>query len=291
MMQVISDPHMTDQHQFDFDRIAQAIRFLKEGFREQPGLEEVAAAVNMSPFHFQRMFSEWAGVTPKQFLQHLSISHARQLLLRDQASVSDAAFETGLSGTGRLHDLFVRIEAMTPGEFRNGGADLHINHAFQATPFGRILVASTKKGICHLAFVDAGDDQALSILKNRFPQAVYLSEQDDHQQQVREVFARNWDLPTPVRLHLRASPFQLKVWEMLLRIPAGAVTSYAGLARRSGQPTASRAVGTAVGSNPVAMLIPCHRVILGNGDTGQYHWGADRKAAMLGRESVRAGNS
>lgn len=276
------------QDAVDYDRIAVAIHYLKANFKEQPRLEEVAAHVHLSPFHFQRMFRAWCGVTPKQFLQYLSIEHARQLLKRTEASLFDAAYETGLSGTGRLHDLFIKIEGMTPGEYKAGGRHLAINYHFADSPFGRVLIASTSKGICYMAFADANEWTALEVLYSHFPNAAYTPQHDATQMAALRIFDTDWSQPEVVRLHLKGTPFQLKVWETLLKVPMGALSTYARLAAAANTANASRAVGSAVGSNPVAFLIPCHRVIRSGGDTGQYHWGSERKQLIIGWEAAKA---
>ncbi|MCJ8208711.1 methylated-DNA--[protein]-cysteine S-methyltransferase [Mucilaginibacter sp. RS28] len=278
---------MTAQTEIDYHRIAKAISFLKANYKRQPSLDEVAEAVSVSPFHFQRMFKEWAGVTPKQFLQYLSLEHAKNVLIQQQATLAEAAFETGLSGTGRLHDLFVTIEGMTPGEYKNGGEQLQINYSFQPSLFGELFIASTHKGICHISFAD-GDPQAeLNKLQLKFPNASFSELMDEAQQNVMYLFNRDWAQLQQVKLHLKGTPFQLKVWEALLKIPTGNLTTYARLANTIENPLAHRAVGTAVGQNPVAYLIPCHRVIRSTGETGDYHWGSDRKSAILGWEAAR----
>jgi len=277
---------MNTQDQTNFERIAEAIGYIKEHFKDQPKLEEVAEKIHLSPFHFQRLFSEWAGVSPKKFLQYITVDHAKKLLRENQSSVFDTAFETGLSGTGRLHDLFVNIEGMTPGEFKNGGELLTINYSFAESPFGNILVASTAKGICHLAFAD-DQSAALEFLQSMFPNAHYHQMVDMIQQQALYLFTHDWSKLSQVKLHLKGTAFQLKVWETLLKIPMGQLTSYGDIAKSIHQPTASRAVGSAVGDNPVAFLIPCHRVIQSSGVIGQYHWGSIRKTAMIGWESAK----
>lgn len=277
---------MTDT--VDYQRIAKAISYLQTHFRDQPVLDDIAAHVGVSAYHFQRMFTTWAGVSPKKFSQYLSLDYAKRLL-RENASVLEAALETGLSGTGRLHDLFVGIEAMTPGEYKNGGAGLVIDYGFVDSPFGELLVAATAKGICHMAFVQ---DRAagLAMLAARFPAALQRARENAMHQSVQRVFEKEAaDLPA-IKLHLRGTAFQLKVWEALLHIPQGHLSTYGDLAQKLGKPKASRAVGTAIGANPVAYLIPCHRVIQGNGHIGGYMWGPSRKAAMIGWEAAqRAG--
>jgi len=277
---------MNTQDQTNFERIAEAIGYIKEHFKDQPKLEEVAEKIHLSPFHFQRLFSEWAGVSPKKFLQYITVDHAKKLLRENQSSVFDTAFETGLSGTGRLHDLFVNIEGMTPGEFKNGGELLTINYSFAESPFGNILVASTAKGICHLAFAD-DQSAALEFLQSMFPNAHYHQMVDMIQQQALYLFTHDWSKLSQVKLHLKGTAFQLKVWETLLKIPMGQLTSYGDIAKSIHQPTASRAVGSAIGDNPIAFLIPCHRVIQSSGVIGQYHWGSIRKTAMIGWESAK----
>lgn len=277
---------MKQQQELNYERIAAAIRFIKENRQEQPRLETIAGHVHMSPAHFQRMFQEWAGISPKNFLQYLNVEYAKRILKQTHASLFDTACEVGLSGTGRLHDLFVNIEGMTPGEYKNGGQALHINYSFAETPFGRVMVASTDKGICHLAFVDEGEEEALGSLKQLFPNAAYTQCPDRKQEDALSVFNRDWSKPDEIKLHLKGTSFQLKVWETLLKIPAGGLTTYADLATKSGHEGACRAVGTAIGRNPVAFLIPCHRVIKATGDIGNYHWGEVRKEAIIGWEAA-----
>lgn len=269
----------------DYRRIEEAIHYLKDHFREQPALDDVARQVHVSPFHFQRMFKEWAGVSPKKFLQYISVEHAKSLLKQNQ-SLSDVSFETGLSGTSRLHDLFITIEGMTPGEYKNGGEQLQINYSFAESPFGNIIVASTHKGICHLAFAD-DEQKAFEELKARFPQAAFRQMVDALQQNALFIFSQNWKDLSAIKLHLKGSNFQLKVWEALLKVPMGGLTTYSDLAAAAGHGKASRAAGTAVGENPVAFLIPCHRVIRSTGVIGEYHWGASRKAAIIGWEAAK----
>ncbi len=281
---------MKQQEQLNYDRIAEAIGYIREHFQSQPSLDEVAGRVHLSPYHFQRMFTDWAGVSPKKFLQYISVEHAKGVLRDQQATVYDAAYEAGLSGTGRLHDLFVSIEGMTPGEFRNGGAELEINYSFAESPFGPLLVASTTKGICHMAFVDDGP-AAFADLRARFPNARFQQMTDLIQQNALYIFTQDWNRLKQVKLHLKGTDFQLKVWETLLKVPMGALTTYKDIAGRLGNSKASRAVGTAVGDNPVAFLIPCHRVIQSSGIIGQYHWGANRKTAMIGWEAAKTVNT
>jgi AraC family transcriptional regulator of adaptative response/methylated-DNA-[protein]-cysteine methyltransferase len=278
--------HMHDQDKTNFDRVAEAIGYIKQNFKTQPDLEEIAKSIHVSPFHFQRIFTEWAGVSPKKFLQFITVEHAKKLLRQESATLFDTAFETGLSGTGRLHDLFITIEGMSPGEYKNGGESLQINYSFAESPFGNIIVASTAKGICHLAFSD-DETTAFSNLHAMFPNAQLRQIMDLAQQNVLYFFTHDWSQLNKIRLHLKGTAFQLKVWESLLKIPLGQLDSYGNIARYIGKPGSPRAVGTAIGDNPVAYLIPCHRVIQATGLFGQYHWGAVRKAAMIGWEAAQ----
>lgn len=269
----------------DYERIKTAIEFITVNFQDQPNLDEVAKQVHVSPFHFQRMFKDWAGVSPKKFLQYTSIQHAKKLLAQNN-NIADTAFETGLSTSSRLHDLFVNIEGMTPGEYKNGGEQLNINYSFAETPFGNIIVAATAKGICHLAFAD-DETAALEELMSQFPKAFFKRVVDTMQQNALFIFTQNWKDLREIKLHLKGTAFQLKVWEALLKIPMGAVSTYASVAASVNNPKASRAVGSAIGDNPVAFLIPCHRVIRSTGDFGQYHWSSTRKTAIIGWESSK----
>jgi AraC family transcriptional regulator, regulatory protein of adaptative response / methylated-DNA-[protein]-cysteine methyltransferase len=277
---------MTPQDHINYHRIAEAIHYIQANFRHQPDLDEVAEKIHVSPFHFQRMFSEWAGTSPKKFLQYISIEYAKKLLQENGATLSETAHETGLSGTSRLHDLFITIEGMTPAEYKNGGKDLSINYSFAESPFGNVLVASTPKGICHMAFYE-DEPGALPILKSRFPQATFTQKLDLIQQNALFIFQNDWNKLSQIKLHLKGTDFQLKVWEALLKIPMGNLSTYGQIAGAIRQPNASRAVGTAIGSNPVAFLIPCHRVIQSAGTIGSYRWGNTRKAAIIGWEGVK----
>jgi AraC family transcriptional regulator of adaptative response/methylated-DNA-[protein]-cysteine methyltransferase len=278
---------MKTQEELNFNRIAQAIAYIQANYRAQPTLEDIAAHVNLSPFHFQRMFQQWAGVSPKQFIQYLSADYAKNILKNKGSTLFEAAYQTGLSGTGRLHALFIKLEGMTPGEFKNGGESLKINYNFAESLFGEILIASTQKGICYMAFVDEGPELALQKLHNKFPNAGYLPIADMFQQNALKIFQADWTNMEAIKIHLKGSSFQLKIWETLLQIPMGKVNTYAQLASDAGFKGASRAVGTAVGSNPIAFLIPCHRIIRSTGEIGQYHWGSMRKNAMIAWESAQ----
>jgi len=281
---------------------SRAIRFLVEHYEEQPSLAEVAEVAHLSLFHFERRFKRWAGVTPKQFTQYLTLSHAKEMLA-DSASVLEAAHEAGLSGGSRLHDLFVAVEAVTPGEFKSSGEGVRIGWDRMVTPLGEALLATTERGVCYFAFLDEGVPESerlvarLCDLRQAWPRA----ELEHDPEAVAPVAARlarqlagsggngngSAGNGTPVRLHLRGTNFQLQVWQALLEIPAGGAVSYGDLARSLGRPTAARAVAGAVAANPVAVLIPCHRVIRSSGEMAGYRWGRGRKRALLGWESAR----
>lgn len=276
---------MPSQTEQDFDRITNAIGYMILHAKTQPLLEQIAAHVQLSPAHFQKMFTAWAGTSPKKFLQYLTLAHAKELLRTQQVSTLTAAVQSGLSGTGRLHDLFVQIEGMTPGEYKNGGEQLRIFYSFLPTVFGNTIVASTSKGICYLAFAQT-ESSGLSALRTAYPKAAIEKKDAPIHRDAMALFTKKGAVHQPVRLHIKGTPFQLKVWEALLRIPPGGVTTYNRIATEIHKPKANRAVGTAVGANPVAFLIPCHRVIQSSGVLGHYHWGAERKAAMIGWESA-----
>lgn len=276
---------MNTQEKLNYERVAKAIDYIKTHFKSQPNLDEVAEKVNLSPFHFQRLFTDWAGTSPKKFLQYVSVNYAKGLLKDQQANLFDVAFETGLSGTSRLHDLFVKIEGMTPAEYKNGGDQLTINYSFSDTPFGSLLSASTQKGVCYMAFYEE-KPTALALLKAKFPNAIYIDKTDVLQQNALSIFQNDWSKLSDIKLHLKGTDFQLKVWEALLKIPMGKLSTYSKLAEEIGNPNASRAVGTAIGSNPIAFLIPCHRVIQNSGNFGGYMWGNTRKTAIIGWEQA-----
>ncbi len=280
-------PSTKQSPHLDFQRITLAIEYLQRNVKTQPSLEEIAEHVGLSPAHFQRLFTDWAGTSPKKFLQYLTIEQAKKRLINHRSSLLETSVTTGLSGSGRLHDLFVTIEGMTPGEWKQGGAEVPINYAFADSPFGRILLASTTKGICYLAFTMESDEAAFRDLRSRFPQANFHHSSDLLHARALSLFTRSKNDLFEIKLHLKGTPFQLKVWEALLKIPQGRLTTYGNLASEIHKPKAYRAVGTAVGQNPVSFLIPCHRVIQASGVLGNYHWGSTRKAAMIGWESVQ----
>ena len=270
----------------DYRRIEKAILFLDRHFPAQPSLEEVARSVDLSSYHFQRLFKRWAGISPKRFLQYLTLDYAKRAL-EESANVLDAAYAAGLSSPSRLHDLFVAAEAVTPGEFRKKGAGVRIRYGFHPSPFGECLLARTERGICALFFVLRGDRQeTLEDLRRRWPAADLAEDSEATRPLLKQIFFGN-GRKSKVPLDLRGTNFQLKVWQALLEIPPGAVIPYERLAARVGHPKASRAVGSAVGQNPIAFIIPCHRVIRKVGSIGGYHGGTDRKRAMLAWEGAR----
>lgn len=269
-----------------YNKVHRAIQYLEANFQHQPSLDDIAAHVHLSPFHFQKVFSEWAGVSPKKYLQYLSLHYAKTKLRDAQLSLDEAASATGLSGSSRLHDLFINIEGMTPSEYKLGGANLSINYSFAETPFGKVIIASTAKGICLLQFC-INEAEGLALLQQEFPQAALTSQQDAIQNRALAFFQHPTASPAEIKLHLKASEFQLKVWSALLHIPAGNLQSYGDVAKQLGNHKASRAVGTAIGHNPVALLIPCHRVIQASGQMGGYRWGTTRKKAIIGWESAK----
>ena len=269
----------------DYERIAQIIRYLDERRAEQPDLAALAAHAGLSPFHLLRLFSAWAGVTPKDFLQCLTLAHA-QKLLREGESVLDAALESGLSGPGRLHDLCVNLEAASPGEWKSGGAGWMISVGFAESPFGKCLIAESPRGVCHLSFVE-DEKSALAGLQNDWPQAKIKRDDSVASRLAAKIFAppSGTHSRPGLRAFVRGTPFQVRVWRALLQVPPGSLTSYGRLAATLGRPAAARAVGAAVGQNPLAYLIPCHRVIRETGVIGNYRWGPIRKRAMIAWES------
>ena len=281
---------MESQDQINYNRIAEAIDYIKTNFKSQPSLDEVAEKVHVSPAHFQRMFTEWAGTSPKKFLQFISVEHAKKILKKEHATLFDTAYDTGLSSTSRLHDLFVNIEGMTPAEYKNGGKSLYINYSFAESPFGNLIVASTTKGVCYMAF-EEDETRAFQKLQAKFLNAAFQRKLDLMQQNALFIFQNDWSKLNEIKLHLKGTDFQLKVWESLLKIPMGSLLTYRGLAKKIGNPNASRAVGTAIGRNPVAFLIPCHRVIQSTGEFGGYMWGNTRKTAIIGWEGAKANSN
>jgi AraC family transcriptional regulator of adaptative response/methylated-DNA-[protein]-cysteine methyltransferase len=272
----------------DYLRIEQAILYLEEHYKDQPSLEEVAAHIGLSEYHFQRLFTRWSGVSPKRFLQFLTKEGAKELLDQSE-NLLDTTHQVGLSSLGRLHDLFVTTEAVSPGEYKSHGEGVTIRYGLHASPFGKCLVAVTERGICHLGFArrEASEGAAIDNLVADWKNARMIEDNRGTAPLVEPIFDLNYR-GKPLNIHLRGTNFQLKVWEALLKIPTGAVTTYEGLAERIGQPAATRAVGTAVGHNPIAVLIPCHRVIRKVGEFGNYRYGALRKKALLAYESAHS---
>lgn len=269
----------------DYQRIEKAIDYLEENFQDQPSLHELAGYLNMSPFHFQRMFKRWAGISPKRFLQFLTIEHAKKLL-DDNRNVLDATYESGLSSPGRLHDLFVNIEAVTPGEFKSKGAGVEITYGIHPSPFGECLLALTERGVCGLIFLSNGKKrEAVAALQSQWQEARLSENLQTTKPLFDQIFRPAPDAGKPsISLFLKGTNFQIKVWEALLRIPPGCVCSYEDVAKYLGEPTAARAVGNAVAANPVVFIIPCHRVIRKIGVFGNYRHGTARKKAMIGWE-------
>ena len=277
------------QAAMDYTRVERALHFLNANHRQRPALDEIAAQVHLSPFHFERLFRRWAGTSPKRFLQYLTKEHAKALL-RDSKSLLDVACESGLSGAGRLHDLFVSCEAVTPGEYKLRGEGVTIRYGFHPTPFGECLLATTERGVCALRFLTTPSRQAaFRELRDEWRAAEFVKDDDETGEICRQVFhAASEDSRAPFHLHLHGTNFQLKVWQALLTIPAGRLTNYSDLAAKIDAPNVQRAVGSAVGRNPIAYLIPCHRVIRSLGVIGDYRWGHERKQAMIGWETARA---
>ena len=265
----------------DFRRIARAIRFIDGHFREQPRLAAIAASAGLSEFHFNRLFRRWAGVTPRQYLAFVTARAARGALAED-ASVLEAAYAVGLSGPGRLHDLLVTLDAVTPGELKARGAGIEIRYGFADTPFGTAMIASTARGICHLGFEDRPRERAAAAgLAAVWDRAHLTRSDEDAERKALEIFRAGHGASAPIRLAVRGTNFQLKVWQALLEVGSEGPTTYRAVAEAAGAPRAERAVGNAVGANPVAWLIPCHNVLRSDGSLGGYRWGEERKRAML----------
>lgn len=272
---------------FHFSRVADAIESIVRNYREQPSLFDKAEEFNINSSHLQRLFTEWAGVSPKKFLHYISANHVRKVLEKRQGVLLDATSMAELSGAEGSYNMLIRIEKMSPAEYKVGGRGLVINYSFADTRFGEVLVASTSKGVCYMAFSD-DREQALNELGKHFPFSVFERNSDDLQARALAVFMMDERSREEVVLHLRGTEFQLKVWEVLLKIPMGALVTYGDIARYLDSSKSSRAVGTAVGDNPVAYLIPCHRVIRSTGAFGDYHWGITRKSALIGWEAAQA---
>lgn len=272
----------------DYAVVRRAIAYISEHWRAQPEIDEIAAAVGTTTADLHHLFRRWAGLSPKAFLQAITLDNARRLL-RSSASVLDAAYEVGLSGPGRLHDLFVTHEAMSPGEWKSGGEGLSVAYGFHPSPFGSALVMTTERGLAGLAFADPGEEHAaLDDMRGRWSKARYAEDKERTGAIARRIFDPTlWRPERPLRVVLIGTDFEVRVWETLLGIPMGRATTYSDIAAKLGNPKASRAVGAAVGKNPVSFVVPCHRVMGKSGDLTGYHWGLTRKRAMLGWEAGR----
>jgi len=272
----------------DYERIRRIVAFISERWREQPSLEDIAAHVGLSTTHVHHLFRRWCGLSPKAFLQAITLDNAKALLA-DSASVLDTTYELGLSGPARLHDLFVTHEAMTPGDYKAGGAGLTLRVGYHGSPFGEAILVATERGLAGLGFVDGGDRAAaLADMQRRWPKAAYVEDEAATAPLARRIFdPLSWRAEQPLRVVLIGTDFEVRVWQTLLRVPLGRATTYSDIASRIGKPSASRAVGAAVGKNPISFVVPCHRVLGRSGALTGYHWGLTRKQAMLGWEQGR----
>jgi AraC family transcriptional regulator of adaptative response/methylated-DNA-[protein]-cysteine methyltransferase len=270
-----------------YQSIAEAIAFMRQNYLSQPDLATVAQHVHLSEYHFQRLFTKWAGISPKRFWQYLTVEYAKSKIAQTK-SLLDLTLDVGLSSSGRLHDLFVKLEAMSPGEFKTKGTGLQIWYGIHQTPFGKCLIAMTSRGICNLHFLDAiGEEKAIASLRLEWANAEIICNQPATQETSDRIFAPIAINSKPLVLFVKGTNFQIQVWRALLKVPFGALSTYQSLAEAMNRPTAARAVGNALGSNPVGYLIPCHRVIRESGELGGYRWGLDRKTAILGWEASR----
>ena len=281
---------MKSQLIIDYQRIVETIDYVIENFKDNPSLDEIASVINLSPYHFQRLFSRWVGVSPKKFLQHIKINYAKDKLASEKLPLLHVAYDLGLSSVSRLHDLFVKVEGMTPGQFKSRGEGLEIKYSFHDTYFGKLIIGSTSIGVCYMGFVKDRASGAEKI-KAKFLNATFFEGTDDIQVNALKIFNKDWTNLENISLHLCGSPFQLKVWEALLSIPMGSLSTYGGIAKNIDRPGSFRAVGNAIGDNPVAYLIPCHRVIRSNGQAGGYRWGLNRKRAIIAREALALDNT
>jgi AraC family transcriptional regulator of adaptative response/methylated-DNA-[protein]-cysteine methyltransferase len=283
-------PAVPDSPAADYERVRRIIAFISENWRDQPSLEAIADHVGLSTTHVHHLFRRWCHLTPKAFLAAITLDNAKALLA-DSASVLDATYEVGLSGPGRLHDLFVVHEAMTPGDYKTGGAGLSMRFGFHPSPFGEAILVATERGLAGLGFVDGGDRAAaLADMRRRWPRAEYVEDQAATAPLARRIFdPADWRSETPLRIVMIGTDFEVRVWQALLRIPLGRAATYSGIASHIGRPSAARAVGAAVGKNPISFVVPCHRVFGRSGALTGYHWGLTRKQAMLGWETGRVG--
>jgi AraC family transcriptional regulator of adaptative response/methylated-DNA-[protein]-cysteine methyltransferase len=273
-----------------YQMIERAIQYIEANLQRQPELDEIASAVGLSEYHFQRLFTRWAGISPKRFMQFLTKEYAKELLARSE-NLLDTTHQVGLSSLGRLHDLFVNTEAVTPGEYKSQGTGLTIHYGLHPTPFGKCLIASTERGVCHLSFIQDREGGAIDNLVASWKQAKMIEDYNITAPLITRIFedTSTKSAGSPLKIHLRGTNFQIKVWEALLNIPTGSVTTYEHIAAQIGNPKAVRAVGTAVGHNPIAVLIPCHRVIRKAGEFGNYRYGSALKKALLAREIILSG--
>lgn len=273
----------------DYARVQDAIRYISDNWRDQPDLDDIARQSGLSPAHFQRLFSRWAGISPKEFVQAITLDHARQML-EGSASILDTAYEVGLSGAGRLHDLFVNYEAMTPGDYKRRGAGLEISWGIHDSPFGRALVMATQRGIAGLAFADDGEDESVMFedMARRWPAASYVKAPESTLPYIARIFSPElWRKSDPLKVVLIGTDFEVRVWDALLKLPPAQAITYSDLAAHVCTTRAARAVGSAVGRNPISFVVPCHRVLRKDGGLGGYHWGVTRKMAILGWETGR----
>lgn len=274
-----------------YDKIAAAIEYIQSNVHQQPSLEDIASHVSLSPYHFQRVFSQWAGVTPKRLLQVLTLTRAKQLLDNQKGSIFDVSDQLGLSSASRLYDHFVTLEAITPSEYTKQGEGLSIQYSYFLSPFGRAFMAVTERGICKLVFTEPHTPgQPLTEIKSEWPDASFVENHKLIEDMAKKLFSPENSQRTPISLYVRGTNFQVNVWRALLQIQPGHLVSYGALASAIGKPNASRAVGSAIGANPVALMIPCHRVLRQNGELGGYRWGRIRKQAILAREAALLGN-
>lgn len=272
----------------NYKHIERAILFLKENYQNQPSLQEIANVVGTSPSHCQKMFLQWAGVSPKDFIQFLTVTHAKQLL-KENNTLLATTFDVGLSSTSRLHDLFIKIESLSPGQYKTQADKIIINYEFYETLFGKALIAETDKGICHCHFIQT-QEKAITGLKKEWPKAKLIKQKSHYAQMAQSIINNTYSSQNTLAFHLKGTSFQIKVWEALLRIPRGNLVSYQTIANTIKKPKANRAVGSAIGKNPIAYLIPCHRVIRNNGILGDYRWNAARKTSLIAWESAQEFN-